>query len=420
MRKRNVLMSVVVTTVAMGAAPAMGAGGSERAGSAGNTELPSDVQVALQRDLGLSAAEAKRHGALQAKAIKLDTQLRAGRGAAFAGSSYDAKSGKLVVRVSESSKLDAARAAGADARLVKRSQADLQAITAELDKAAGRADGTDPAVRRPGGARQASVAGITGWYVDAASNTVRVTVRRSHVQQATAALAKYGDAVTIEAADLDPTPAANYMDGGDLINGSNCSAGINLRNPSTGKGFLLTAGHCVSAGSTLWGQGWFSFGPVLESHYPSYDDAIARNDSAGYWIQGPWVDYNPSNGGVITTSSYTNAPVGTTVCKAGITTKWTCGTISAKNQTVVYDGTKTIYGLTRHTACVEKGDSGGANVSWTGSYRAEGVTSGASLRADSTGRLRCLSAFGQTNVSWYYPIATSLAYYGPRYGVGTW
>ena len=48
--------------------------------------------------------------------------------------------------------------------------------------------------------------------------------------------------------------------------------------------------------------------------------AGARNDSAGYWIQGPWVDYNPSNGGVITTSSYTDAPVGTTVCKAGITT----------------------------------------------------------------------------------------------------
>ena len=35
------------------------------------------------------------------------------------------------------------------------------------------------------------------------------------------------------------------------INGGSCSAGFNLRNPSTGQGYLLTAGHCVSAGSTL-------------------------------------------------------------------------------------------------------------------------------------------------------------------------
>jgi streptogrisin C len=420
MRKRNVLMSVVVTTVALSAAPAMGAGGPEHPGNAGNTELPRDIQVALQRDLGLNAEQAKRHGALQAKAIKLDAQLRGSLGAAFAGSSYDATSGRLVVSVSDSSKLDTARAAGADARLVKRSAAELDAITADLDKAAGRADGSNAAVRRSSGARQASLAGITSWYVDTATNTVRVTVKTSHLQHAQAALAKYGDAVTIEASDLDPTPAANYMDGGDLINGSSCSAGINLRNPSTGRGFLLTAGHCVGTGSTLWGQGWFSFGPVLDSYFPSYDDAIARNDSAGYWIQGPWVDYNPSNGGVVTTSSYTDAPVGTTVCKAGITTKWTCGTISAKNQTVTYTGGSTVYGLTRHTACVEPGDSGGANVSYTGTYRAEGVTSGASMVTDSTGRKRCLQTIGQTNVSWYYPIAKSLAFYGPKYGVGTW
>ena len=207
MRKRNVLMSVVVTTVAMGAAPAMGAGGSERPGSAGNTELPSDVQVALQRDLGLSADQAKRHGALQAQAIKLDKQLRDSLGSAFAGSSYDARTGKLVVSVSDASKLDAARTAGADARLVKRSQSELDAIVAELDKAAGKADGSSATVRLPNGARQASVAGITGWFVDETTNTVRVTVKASHARQATASLAKYGDAVTIEQSDIEPAPA---------------------------------------------------------------------------------------------------------------------------------------------------------------------------------------------------------------------
>jgi hypothetical protein len=32
----------------------------------------------------------------------------------------------------------------------------------------------------------------------------------------------------------------------------------------------------------------------------------------------------------------------------------------------------------------------------------------------------CLSKFGLTNVSWYFPIADSLPYYGARYGVTVW
>jgi streptogrisin C len=72
--------------------------------------------------------------------------------------------------------------------------------------------------------------------------------------------------------------------------------------------------------------------------------------------------------------------------------------------------------MTRHSACVQPGDSGGANVSYIGGkFRAEGVTSGASMIGG-----QCLSKFGMQNKSWYFPIADSLAYYGPRYGVTTW
>ena len=78
------------------------------------------------------------------------------------------------------------------------------------------------------------------------------------------------------------------------------------------------------------------------------------------------------------------------MCKSGITTKWTCGIITAKNETVTYTGGKTVYGLTRHTACVEPGDSGGANVSVFYGYHAEGVTSGASMFVDAAGKKRCL------------------------------
>ena len=163
---------------------------------------------------------------------------------------------------------------------------------------------------------------------------------------------------------------------------------------------------------------------MLESWFPSFDDAIVRNQNTAFWIQGPWVDTNPSNGGIITTSGSTDGPVGTVVCKSGITTKWTCGQITAKNQTVTYTGGNTVSGLTRHNACVEPGDSGGANVSVSGATRrAEGVTSGASL-IDWGGAKRCIGAIfgwlGFQSTSWYFPIADSLAYYGPGYGVTTW
>jgi streptogrisin C len=209
------------------------------------------------------------------------------------------------------------------------------------------------------------------------------------------------------------------MDGGDEINFANCSAGFNLRNPSTGQGFLLTAGHCTASGQSNYGQGGYYFGPTLSSFFPTYDDALIRNDSGGYWIQGPWVDYNPSNGGYINVSGYSDSPVGTLVCKAGITTKWTCGYIRVKDEAVAY-AQGTVYGMTRHSACVEPGDSGGANVAALSVWSPEGVTSGAQLYWDGS-RYRCAEAVGAgESVSWYFPIADSLAYYGTAYGVTTW
>ena len=249
---------------------------------------------------------------------------------------------------------------------------------------------------------------------------MQVTATKRQAAAAKELLAKYGDAVSLEISEAQAEPAANWMDGGDAINNNSCSAGFNLRNPSTGGKFLLTAGHCVSTGSTLKGQGGVNFGPVLESWFPSFDDALARNTNTGYWIQGPWVDTNPSNGGIITVGGFTDLPPGFPVCKSGITTKWTCGIITGKNQTVTYTGGKTVHGLTRHSACVEPGDSGGSNVSTLFGYRAEGVTSGASMVTDSSGKKRCRAGYGLPSISWYFPIADSLAYYGPKYGVTMW
>jgi streptogrisin C len=407
MRFNGTLMSsILISALALGAAPALAA--DERAdGSA-------DVSAALERDLGLSPKQVKELGPAQDRAVKLDDELKRSLGDAFAGSQFDLKSGKLIVSLTDKGLLEKVEASGAGARLVSHSLRELEAIQANLDAAAGGPK--DPGSREP---TKPQSTPFTSWSIDPASNSVQVTVTKRQAGAAKEALAKYGDAVTLELSEALPEPAANWMDGGDAINSNSCSAGFNLRNPSTGQGYLLTAGHCVSSGSTLRGQGNVTFGTVLESWFPTFDDSLTRKTNA-FWIQGPWVDTNPSNGGFVNSSGYTDLPFGFPICKSGITTKWTCGIITGKNQTVTYTGGSTVHGLTRHSACVEPGDSGGANVSVLGGYHAEGVTSGASMWTDFAGKKRCLSKLGLPNVSWYFPIADSLAYYGPKYGVTVW
>jgi streptogrisin C len=385
------------------------AGAVPKRGGAATTD---EVLVAMQRDLGLSATQAKALRGQQDKAVKLDAGLRDSLGSSFGGSWFDIETGKLVVNVTDQARAAEVTKAGARPVVVKRSEADLDAVRAELDALSGKASG---AGRAEGG--KSTLAGLSGWHVDPKTNSVVVsTVKGQSRPAALSALAKYGDAVTYEQLDQAPQETANFMDGGDLINGSSCSAGFNLRNPSTGQGFLLTAGHCTSTGQANYGQGGVFFGYTVSSWFPSFDDALIRNDNAGYWIQGPWVDYNPSNGGFINVSGYSDSPVGTVVCKAGITTLWTCGQITVKDETVQYNGVSgPVYGLTRHSACVEPGDSGGANVAALSVWSPEGVTSGASMLFN-----RCLSTYGLTNVSWYFPIADSLSYYGAVYGVTTW
>lgn len=377
----------------------------------GGTADSDALLTAMQRDLGLSATQARSLFGQQDKAVRIDAGLRASLGSAFGGSWFDAKAGTLVVNVTDKASAAEVTKAGARAVVVQHSEADLKGIVAELDTLAGKAPG---AKRAESG--KSTLTGLAGWHVDPRTNSVVITaIKGQHRSAALSAMDKHGDAVTYEETDQAPQQTFDYMDGGDQINGASCSAGFNLRNPSSGQGFLLTAGHCTSSGQANYGQGGVYFGPTVSSWFPTYDDALIRNDNAAYWVQGPWVDYNPSNGGFINVSGYSDSPVGTAVCKAGITTLWTCGYITAKDETVTYTGGQTVYGLTRHSACVEPGDSGGANVAALSVWSPEGVTSGAQLLFN-----LCLSKWGLTNVSWYFPIADSLSYYGIVYGVTTW
>ena len=72
-----------------------------------------------------------------------------------------------------------------------------------------------------------------------------------------------------------------------------------------------------------------------------------------------------------------------------------------------YGNNQVVRGLFQHTACVEAGDSGGANM--TGNY-AQGITSGAALIDG-----QCLEKSGQTNESYSQPIGEALSAAAPSW-----
>lgn len=404
MRFHGTLMSsILISTLALGASPALA---QEK-----RSEV-ADMTAAISRDLGLSADQVKTVSVQQERAIALDERLQKELGDGFAGDYFDIKSGQLVVNVTDRTLLEKVKAAGATPRLAANN---LKQLGLAMHELGGPDTSSD---KREVVKSQSAFAGLA---IDPISNTVKITATKEQAGAAREAIAKYGDLVSVETIDSLPEPAANWMDGGDGYNGNNCSAGFNLRNTSTGAKYLLTAGHCLNDGQLVSGQGGVFFGTTLESWFPTYDDAIVRNQNTGYWIQGPWFDSNPSNGAFHSFSGMTDAPVGTIVCKAGIKTKFTCGFITVKNEDVTYSSGETVFNMTRHSACVEPGDSGGSNLSYIGGkFRAEGVTSGARMRRDANNVRRCLSKFGETNVSWYFPVVDSMSYYGPKYGATLW
>jgi streptogrisin C len=359
--------------------------------------IPIEMFQALQRDLGVSREQLEQQLAAQNTARRLDTLLKAQLGSGFAGDWFDEHSGKLVVAVTSPQHAAKVRAAGAEPRLVAHSGAKLDAVKTELDALAA--------------ADKAAMAGVTAWRVDPQSNAVVVTVLAGQLAaQTLAALARHGNAVRIEQADVAPSLAADYLDGGDPIGG--CSVGFNAFGGSTR--YVLFAGHCGTVGTQQYGAGGNRVGPIVGASFPGNDYALVRVENTGYWIQGPWVD--AYNGGVYNVYNwYTSAPpVGLFVCKSGRTTRFTCGRVTGINESVqarAPDGTLvTVSGLSRHNACVERGDSGGSNISWDASNRAmaEGLTSASLLLADG----RCYGKVGQENQSWFQPVGEAISAYG--------
>ena len=329
--------------------------------------------AAMQRDLGLTEAQAHIRVRQESAAIEIEPAARAAAGAAYGGSWFDAERGALVVGLttSDSTRADAVRATGAEVAAVEHTQAELDATKARLDK-----------VRAP--------ADVAGWHVDPRSGSVVVTVRRDANVDKFLDVARKAGPVRVEETDQLPRPFAAGTVGGDpyYINGNvRCSIGFSVH------GGFVSAGHCGGVGSTVngWDGSWM--GTFAGSSFPENDYSFVQI-GGGWWTAPVVLGWGTVPDQLVRGSG--EAPVGSSICRSGSTTHWHCGTVLAKNETVNY-AQGAVHQMTKTSVCAEPGDSGGSYI--TGD-QAQGVTSG--------GWGNC----GGGGETWFQPVNEILAVYG--------
>ncbi|WP_067826696.1 S1 family peptidase [Actinomadura kijaniata] len=285
------------------------------------------------------------------RATRIQKDLRLKLGGTFAGAYVTG--GKVVVATTDAAETAKIRAAGAEPKVVERTERTLASVQGTLNKNSRRA-----------------AKSVTAWYVDTDTNTVVVQARSTADARAfVKASGVDADAVRIERSSERPRPLY------DLIGGERYwtpSAGCSIAFSVTGG--YVTAGHCGDVGETTSGANQVAQGRFSRSSFPGNDYAVV--DTNSQWT--PTAKVNRWDGTYETVQGATPAPVGTAVCRSGSTTNtrlW-CGTIQQLNATVNYaEGTVT--GLIRTNICADPGDSGGALITQTGG-QAQGITSGGS------------------------------------------
>jgi streptogrisin C len=333
--------------------------------------------AAMQRDLGLTAAQAETRLGQEMTASRVLPDAQRAAGAAFGGAWFDPALGKLVVGVTDPAAAGAVRQAGAEPAAAGISAANLDAAKAALDSAA---------------KAHPAPAGVSGWRTDPRSGSVVVTLRPgAHGADVDAFVAKARQAgpVTVASAPR-PEPFSAGTVGGDpyYINGNTrCSIGFSVQ------GGFVSAGHCGGAGSSVVGWDGSAMGSFAGSSFPGNDYSFIRIGN-GWWTAPVVLGWGTVSDALVRGSWV--APVGTSVCRSGSTTHWHCGTVLGQNETVNYSQ-GAVYQMTRTNVCAEPGDSGGSFI--TGD-QAQGVTSG--------GWGNC----GSGGETWFQPVNEILQTYG--------
>ncbi|MFE7931549.1 S1 family peptidase [Streptomyces sp. NPDC057456] len=381
-RFKHVCLAALLTLAGLGAGtlPAAASGGGPAASSPSAVDdAPASAALldAMRQEFGLTEEQAVARLEAEQDATALEPRARRTAGTAYAGSWFDAAEGRLTVAVtSESSQATRAalRAEGAGVRVVQHSARALDAAKSRID-------------------RLSAPSAVGGWHVDAAANTVVVTVVRGkdadNDVQRFLTQARAAGPVTVETVAAAPRTFAAGTVGGDPYYTGNvrCSIGFSVY------GGFVTAGHCGQAGAGVRGWDGSYVGNFQGSSFPDNDYAWV-NVGSGWWTVPVVLGWGTVSDQLVRGSA--EAPVGASVCRSGSTTHWHCGTVLAKNETVNYSQ-GAVHQMTKTSVCAEGGDSGGSFIS---ADQAQGVTSG--------GWGNCTGG-GET---WFQPVNEILSRYG--------
>ena len=304
-------------------------------------------------------------------------KARKAAGSAYGGSWFDARSERLTVGVTEDASPATVRrveATGAAVRTVEHT-------ARELDRAKARIDRLD------------APSGVSSWHVDPAAGTVVVNVvqgeRADNDVRDFVSRARAAGPVTVRAVASAPTTFAAGTVGGDPYYTGNvrCSIGFSVH------GGFITAGHCGGVGQQVRGWDGSYIGNFQGSSFPGNDYAWV-NVGSGWWTVPVVLGWGTVPDQLVRGSA--EAPVGASICRSGSTTRWHCGRVLAKNETVNY-AQGAVHQMTKTSVCAEGGDSGGSFISGD---QAQGMTSG--------GWGNC-STGGET---WFQPVNEVLGVYG--------
>ncbi|MFI7501993.1 S1 family peptidase [Streptomyces sp. NPDC049687] len=309
--------------------------------------------VTFQTANASEPAKTPRPATLSALAAgKLASRLGAGLGTDAAGTYYDAKSESLVVNVLDAAAARTVEAAGAKARVVENSLAELSGARTRL-----KADAAVPG---------------TSWVTDPRTNKVVVTADRTvsdaEWTRLTEVVDGLGQVAELQRAKGEFKP---FIAGGDAITGSGgrCSLGFNV--VKGGEPYFLTAGHCTDAISTWADSSGTRIGTNESSSFPGDDYGLVKY-TAG--VDHP-SEVDLYNGSAQRITGAAEATVGMKVTRSGSTTQVHSGTVTGLDATVNYGNGDVVDGLIQTDVCAEPGDSGGPLFS---GGSAVGLTSGGS------------------------------------------
>ncbi|HLL37690.1 MAG TPA: S1 family peptidase [Streptomyces sp.] len=283
---------------------------------------------------------------------KLASTLDRDLGADAAGTYYDAQAKSLVVNVLDEAAADVVEEAGAKARIVEHSLAELKSARTALKQ-----DATIPG---------------TAWVTDPITNKVVVTADRTVSAAEWKKLTEVVDGLG-SVAELQRTKGEfkPFIAGGDAITGGGgrCSLGFNV--VKGGEPYFLTAGHCTEGISTWSDSSGTVIGRNEASSFPGDDYGLVKYTAD---VAHP-SEVNLYNGSAQQITGAAEATVGMQVTRSGSTTQVHSGKVTGLDATVNYGNGDIVNGLIQTDVCAEPGDSGGALFSGD---KAIGLTSGGS------------------------------------------